>query len=340
MLTGPTNKQRTTQSIYDRLSYAQAQTMASSGRLSEAAAIKSLEHHEAMKRAHQQLRNLMSQSNQGRGGLAMIKVPVEPPSATIIETQESLTQQPPPPVEYRVVLEDHNCLGNEQGGSQPNCSAIDVANMEALTYPFARLSKTGLGTFDNDEKSCFDRIMAALALIYCFALGMPDAPCQIHGQAITKMKHYVKTLLGTSQNYYSNAGQGSGGSPSLWLFMWVALAAALQTIMVGMTFHSPDGTHKLGRNQDAFVDNTTGGINDTKDIEPSTLADLAQRLHKLAQHWEKLLFASGGRLELNICFYYIICWKWTNGIAFMITNAKLATNIALTCGNDATTTPH
>jgi len=131
--------------------------------------------------------------------------------------------------------EDHNCLGNEQGGSRPNRFAINVANMKALTYTFARLSKTGLGTFNNDAKSCFDSIMAALALIYCIALGMPDAPCQIHGQAISKMKHYVKTLQGTSQNYYSNAlngplfgsGQGSGGSPSLWLFMWVALAAAL-----------------------------------------------------------------------------------------------------------------
>jgi hypothetical protein len=219
--------------------------------------------------------------------------------------------------------------------------------MKALTYAFARLSKTGLGTFNYDAKSCFDRIMAALALIYCIALGMPDAPCQIHGQAISKMKHYAKTLQGTSQNYYSNAlngpvfgsGHGSGGSPSLWLFMWVALAAALRKIMVGMTFHSPDGTNKSERNQDAYVDNTTGGINDTQGIEPSTPAELAQRLHKLEQHWEKILFASGGRLELEKCFDYIICWQWTNGIASMMTNAELATNIALTCRNDATTTP-
>jgi len=106
-----------------------------------------------------------------------------------------------------------------------------------------------------------------------------------------------------------------------------------------MTFHSPDGTHKSERNQDAFVDDTTGGINKTKGIEPSTPAELPQRLNKLAQHWEKLLFASGGRLELKKCFNYIICWKWTNGIASMMTNAELTTKIALTCGNDATTTP-
>ena len=91
MLTGPTNKQKdNTVNLRQTFLRAQAQTMASSGRLSEAAAIKSLEHHEAMKRAHQQLRNLMSRSNQGSGGLAMIKVPAKPPSATPIEAQEPL----------------------------------------------------------------------------------------------------------------------------------------------------------------------------------------------------------------------------------------------------------
>jgi hypothetical protein len=58
-----------------------------------------------MKRAHQQLRKLMSRSNQGSGGLAMIKVPVEPPSATPIEAQEPLAQQPTLPIEYRAVLD-------------------------------------------------------------------------------------------------------------------------------------------------------------------------------------------------------------------------------------------
>jgi len=47
----------------------------------------------------------MSRSNQGSSGLAMINVPVEPPSATPIETQEPLAEQPQPPIEYRVVLD-------------------------------------------------------------------------------------------------------------------------------------------------------------------------------------------------------------------------------------------
>jgi hypothetical protein len=46
--------------------------------------------------------------------------------------------------------EDHNKLGEEQGGSRSGRTAIDIANRKAQTYFFTRLTKTGLGTFDND----------------------------------------------------------------------------------------------------------------------------------------------------------------------------------------------
>jgi hypothetical protein len=117
--------------------------------------------------------------------------------------------------------EDHNKLGEEQGGSRPGRTATDIANRKALTYLYTRLTKTGLGTFDNDAKSCYDRIIAPIALTASRALGMPEVACSIHGQTLDKMKHYIKTAHGTSVSYYSNdhegplfgSGQGSGGSP-------------------------------------------------------------------------------------------------------------------------------
>ncbi len=134
--------------------------------------------------------------------------------------------------------EDHNKLGEEQGGSRPGRTAIDIANRKALTYLYTRLTKTCLGTFDNDAKSCYDRIIASLALIASRALGMSEVACRIHGQTIDKMKHFIKTAQGTSESYYSNenegplfgSGQGSGGSPPLWLITWVALSNALSSV--------------------------------------------------------------------------------------------------------------
>ena len=98
--------------------------------------------------------------------------------------------------------EDHNKLGEEQGGSRPGRTAIDIANRKALTYLFTRLMKICLGTFDNDAKACFDRIIAALALIASRALGMPEVACRIHGQTIELLKHFIKTAQGTSASYY------------------------------------------------------------------------------------------------------------------------------------------
>ena len=73
-----------------------------------------------------------------------------------------------------------------------------------------------------------------------------------------------------------------------------------------MSFISPDHSNPTARNNDAFVDDTTGDFNDTHLSTPLSPTDLAALLHKQAQLWERLLFASGGRLELPKCFYYLI----------------------------------
>jgi exonuclease III len=243
--------------------------------------------------------------------------------------------------------EDHDKLGEEQGGSRPGRTAIDIANRKALTYLYTRLTKTSLGTFDNDAKSCYDRIIASLALIASRALGMPEVACRIHGQTIDKMKHFIKTAQGTSESYYSNenegplfgSGQGSGGSPPLWLITWVALSNALSSEMIGMSFCSPDHSNPTSRNNDGFVDDTTGGVNDTHSSTPLSPIDLATLLHKQAQLWERLLNASGGRLELPKCFYYLIVWKWTDGDAAMMSIEELNASISLTCGANPNPVP-
>jgi hypothetical protein len=64
---------------------------------------------------------------------------------------------------------------------------------------------------------------------------------------------------------------------------------------------------------EAFVDNTDIAVDDT--TWQYTSCELAQPLQIDAQHWEKLLFTSGSKLELNKCFFYLLYWKFSaNGI--------------------------
>jgi hypothetical protein len=124
--------------------------------------------------------------------------------------------------------EDHNKRGEEQGGSRPGRTAIDIANRKALTY-YTRLTKL----------VSVLSIMIKIVLRSNYRLtradsrscppGMPEVACRIHG-GIDKMKHFIKTaghlgilLLQRDEGPLFGSGQGSGGSPPLWLIVWVAM---------------------------------------------------------------------------------------------------------------------
>jgi hypothetical protein len=51
-----------------------------------------------------------------------------------------------------------------------------------------------------------------------------------------------------------------------------------------MSFYSPDHSNHTARSNDAFVDDTTGGVNDTHLSTPLSPTDLAALLHK-TQLW-------------------------------------------------------
>ena len=42
-------------------------------------------------------------------------------------------------------------------------SANNLVNNKALTYLYSRITRTGLGTFDNDATACYDRIVPNVA---------------------------------------------------------------------------------------------------------------------------------------------------------------------------------
>ena len=70
---------------------------------------------------------------------------------------------------------------------------------------------------------------------------------------------------------------------------------------------------------------------------PSTLVSTMQRV---AQTWERLLFASGGALALQKCFYYLVHWKWTpHGFPFLSSVTDIPTTLLqMTSGRSTSTT--
>ena len=56
------------------------------------------------------------------------------------------------------------------------------------------------------------------------------------------------------------------------------------------------------------------GINDSQESAAAPLALLLQQAEDATQSWERLLFASGGALEMSKCFAYVVYWDLSDGM--------------------------
>lgn len=93
---------------------------------------------------------------------------------------------------------------------------------------------------------------------------------------------------------------------------WLGNDKLLEGCDCAWSMPNPQLTKLASRRMDGYVDDTTVWTNGWKNNK-SQLTDSAihKNLQQAAQHWETLLTATGGKLELAKCFYYIIQWQLT-----------------------------
>ena len=187
-------------------------------------------------------------------------------------------------------------------------------------------------------------------MIVSWRLGMPVPAVATHATVLFHMKYHLKTKFGISaayiqssiDNFLFGTGQGSGASPAIWLLISTVLLSVLTKIAKrGMMFKSPDNSIAIERYSDAYVDDTQNGVNDAYLPSPWSIQELSTTLSATSQSWEKLLYCSGGALELSKCFYYLLYWKWVDGLPILHTKSEISdqtTPISLTSGSNSTST--
>ena len=52
---------------------------------------------------------------------------------------------------------------------------------------------------DNDAKSCYDRIVANLALLTSHSFGVPTENCQTVGETLKQTQFRIRTAMGDSE---------------------------------------------------------------------------------------------------------------------------------------------
>jgi Reverse transcriptase (RNA-dependent DNA polymerase) len=207
-------------------------------------------------------------------------------------------------------------LNNGQAGSRPGKKALDVVINKEMKYLYARLTRTALGTLDNDAKSCFDRIICNLAMMISQYYGIPTNYCELQANTLQKSIFRLRTALGDSVQTYTHTqqtpihgtGQGSCSSPALWLLISSLLMDLLEQKAHGMTMIDINNEVEIRRWIEGFVDDTSLFIN------IKFISQCAQTMTKFLEkdgcRWAGLLEASGGKLELVKCFYYLLTWNW------------------------------
>ena len=210
-------------------------------------------------------------------------------------------------------------LHEAQAGSRPGKMAIDLVVYKEQKYLYSRLTRTPLLTMDNDAKACYDRIICNLAMLISQYFGMPKNACSMQAKTLENMEFHLKTALGVSEDFYKHSittpvhgsGQGSCASPTLWLLISTILMRCLDRGNPGMAMVQIQKNEKILRsNIDGFVDDTS--LFSNIPFQYSNMTDAVRNLQGATQTWAKLLEASGGKLELSKCFYYVLSWKFTN----------------------------
>jgi restriction endonuclease Mrr len=104
-----------------------------------------------------------------------------------------------------------------QGGSRPDRRTQELLLQKHLMYSIWRLGKINGTSFDNDAKSCFDRIVMPLASIASQQIGMTKKACNLFLSTVSQMQYHIKTSAGISTDFYTSTanytihGPGQGG---------------------------------------------------------------------------------------------------------------------------------
>jgi hypothetical protein len=204
----------------------------------------------------------------------------------------------------------------EQAGGRPGRSSIELATNRVLQNETIRLQRLTAAVMYNDVKACYDRIIQNLSNLSLLREGLPIELAQIHAQTFSKIQYHIKHKLGIGSIPHGHnnpspvygVGQGSTDASAWWSFVSDALVRAFNSLASDATIHSPISSQTINNKILGFVDDTTT----LKIINHILTNYIILILQRDAQIWEKLLYITGGKLEISKCNFALFLWEFDN----------------------------
>jgi hypothetical protein len=234
------------------------------------------------------------------------------------------------------LIEDKHMLSDMQFGSRLGKRCISAVLKKVLQHDHIRLLKQTAAFVKNDATGCYDRLINNLILMVLKKLGILKTVADCLGTLWDSTIHMIKTIYGTSDITYTSTfdtplygpGQGSMCGPIFWILCYWLIVSSLDPTITAAKYVSVCRSIVIEITGVSFVDDTGLGV--TSDLNTNSyntfevtqhaeIIHIVNKLKRLAQHWEKLLFTTGGAINLQKRFWYLIAWQWKNGQPKLVT---------------------
>jgi hypothetical protein len=201
----------------------------------------------------------------------------------------------------------------EQAGGRPGRSAIELAASRTILYEAIRLQRLTGAVVYHDAKACFDRVLENLSNLLLLREGLPTEVALLHAQTFIQIQYHIKHRLGVGPTLIvtypvHGVGQGETDAPARWGVVGDALLQAYKEESTDADITSPISNITTNHKIAGFIDDTSTLMI----IQQTLVLFIIILLEKDTRLWEKLLFTSGGKLEIPKCCFRIFNWPFDN----------------------------
>lgn len=200
--------------------------------------------------------------------------------------------------------------------SERGRTSDDGALAKVFVYDISRQARVPASIASADAQNCYDSMAHAIASIVFQALGVPICAIESMLETIENMKYFLRTAYGDSKRFagsriqikFQGMCQGSGAAAAGFCAVSIVIVRAHQRNGHAATFVCPISKHEAKLSSIIFVDDT--------DIIHINLAadedvdDVHLAMQESINSWGELLIASGGKLNPDKCFAYLMSYFW------------------------------
>jgi hypothetical protein len=219
--------------------------------------------------------------------------------------------------------EQYGQIPPKQFDSHSGHTSVMQACNKKFTLYIARQKRITMALCSTDLKSCYDRIVHAMAFISMQQQNVPESACMCMFTTLQKLKHTIRTMYGDSASEYEGTlwvvpviglGQGNGAGPIIWAVVSTPVLNMLRIQgyrVFYMSCISEEEIHLVGY---SFMDDTDIVQSDPEEQDPLATE---VRMQGALVIWDRGMGATGGALEPAQSFWYLLsfarehgCWRY------------------------------